>query len=585
MSSAADGGGREDSGEEADAAQDPDLAAMWQRFQHLTDKLSASNERSESLKTEIHQSSAKKREPHTPAKFASLELNELVTDSTAGAEQVDAVLASASDLESSNAVLPALLSLDALFEECLRPHPPLIAALARPDAITKMIQFAAFEGVDIGDHNPDRLAFASCKLLSCGWWGRTHGILDMLVSDEPLENLIEFPSRTETEPPMNPRASFFWARIMRTVLNEKHGEVLEYLRQEPRALVTMLSALAAHAASETEAGPLLWEMLTDEELAELAAGIGAGPHVAGSLVSSLESASRKQDDEAISVGIRLIVSMLELGHRISPHFRDAMVHLVPDVLAALSISDPARLVLSISDILLAVLSPNSRDVGSPDSQPDWETQGFDGSGSGELGVGARGGGGGGEGSEITGPMGEDTVVHACQHAVMQLLERFAAIGELEGTSLVRRRRRETSFQFTVMRPRGGARGIFGETASVADIRHATNDQAASDLRRPNVAMNSTARERRIAFAEEKERVAVAAAAAAPPKPVLRVGTADLATVEQHIGRDKSRHDQATVPRKFGQLTRLQPLRWPSRWGRGKTRASLPAGCHHTRGGE
>ena len=51
MSSAADGGGREDSGEEADAAQDPDLAAMWQRFQHLTDKLSASNERSESLKT------------------------------------------------------------------------------------------------------------------------------------------------------------------------------------------------------------------------------------------------------------------------------------------------------------------------------------------------------------------------------------------------------------------------------------------------------------------------------------------------------------------------------------------------------
>ena len=92
-----------------------------------------------------------------------------------------------------------------------------------------MIQFAAFDGVGIGDHNPgalplrdaagcwlllllaallllpllplllrartlpdgrlrsDRLAFASCKLLSCGWWGRTHGILDMLVSAEPLE--------------------------------------------------------------------------------------------------------------------------------------------------------------------------------------------------------------------------------------------------------------------------------------------------------------------------------------------------------------------------------------------------------------
>lgn len=73
-----------------------------------------------------------------------------------------------------------------------------------------MIQFAAFERVDIGDHAPgaplseiqvlalrfvaltcsgvpDRLAFASCKLLSCGWWGRTHGILDMIVSAEPLE--------------------------------------------------------------------------------------------------------------------------------------------------------------------------------------------------------------------------------------------------------------------------------------------------------------------------------------------------------------------------------------------------------------
>ena len=93
---------------------DPDLAAMWKRFQHLTDKLSASNERSDAIKTEIQ--SKKQREPHSPARFPSLELNEPVTDSTVGAEHVDAVLASASDLESSNAVLPALLSLDALFE-------------------------------------------------------------------------------------------------------------------------------------------------------------------------------------------------------------------------------------------------------------------------------------------------------------------------------------------------------------------------------------------------------------------------------------------------------------------------------------
>ena len=57
----------------------------------------------------------------------------------AGSEAVDAVLAAASALESSNAVLPALLSLDSLFEECLRPHPPLIAALARPDAIRMMV--------------------------------------------------------------------------------------------------------------------------------------------------------------------------------------------------------------------------------------------------------------------------------------------------------------------------------------------------------------------------------------------------------------------------------------------------------------
>ena len=41
--------GSEDGAEEVD----PDLAAMWQRFQHLTDKLSASNERSDAIKTEI----------------------------------------------------------------------------------------------------------------------------------------------------------------------------------------------------------------------------------------------------------------------------------------------------------------------------------------------------------------------------------------------------------------------------------------------------------------------------------------------------------------------------------------------------
>ena len=51
MSSAADGGRREDSGEEADAAQDPDLAAMWQRFQHLTDKLSGLFRRAVGLTT------------------------------------------------------------------------------------------------------------------------------------------------------------------------------------------------------------------------------------------------------------------------------------------------------------------------------------------------------------------------------------------------------------------------------------------------------------------------------------------------------------------------------------------------------
>jgi len=108
--------------EPADAAeqeQDPDLAAMWTRFQHLTDKLSASNERSDALKSELQQ----KRAAHTPLTFANLELNELVPDSAAGAEQVDGVLASASDLESSNAVLPALLSLDVLFEVRAPPGP------------------------------------------------------------------------------------------------------------------------------------------------------------------------------------------------------------------------------------------------------------------------------------------------------------------------------------------------------------------------------------------------------------------------------------------------------------------------------
>ena len=335
---------------------------------------------------------------------------------------------------------------------------------------------------------------------------------------------------------MNPRASFFWARIMRTVLNEKHGEVLEHLRQDSRALVSMLSALAAHAASETEAGPLLWEMLTDEELAELAASMGAGTYVARSLVSSLELAARKHDDEAISVGTRLIISMLELmpGHRISPHFRDAMVRLVPDVLTALSISDPARLVLSVSDILLAVLSPNSRDDGAASPRSDWSAQEEGGHADG-LPAAERTA----PGPDVDSGMlvSEDSVIHACQHAVLGLLQRFVAIGELDGTSLVRRRRRETSFQYTVMRPRGGrGNAALGETASVADIRNATIDQASDARRRHNVAMASTARERRIAFAEEKERAAAAATAAAPASiPRLRVGTAELAAVRA-VGR-------------------------------------------------
>ena len=338
---------------------------------------------------------------------------------------------------------------------------------------------------------------------------------------------------------MESRASFFWARIMRTVLNEKHGEVLEHLRQDSRALVSMLSALAAHAASETEAGPLLWEMLTDEELAELAASVGAGPHLAASLVSSLELASRRGDNEAISVGTRLIISMLELmpGHRISPHFRDAMVQRVPDALAALSISDPAQLVLSVADILLAVLSPNSRDgsFASSDSPRDWQV--------GQASAGASGANGADhDPANARALSSEDSVINACQDAVLGLLQRFAAIGEIDGTSLVRRRRRETSFQFTVMRPRGGRGGnatttrAFGETASVADVRHATIDQA-SKLRRPNVEMASTARERRIAFAEEQERAATGAATTvdASSMPRLRVGMAELAAVRA-VGR-------------------------------------------------
>jgi hypothetical protein len=334
---------------------------------------------------------------------------------------------------------------------------------------------------------------------------------------------------------MDSRASFFWARIMRTVLNEKHGEVLEHLRQDGRALVSMLSALAAHAASETEAGPLLWEMLTDEELAELAASVGAGPHLAGSLVSSLEFASERGDDEAISVGTRLIISMLELmpGHRISPHFRDAIVQMVPDALAALSISDPARLVLSIADILLAVLSPNSHDGGADSPRDCWE-----------VGQGtAAASGADNELVQARALSSEDSVVRACQDAALGLLQRFVAIGTVDGTSLVRRRRRETSFQFTVMRPRGGRGGnatatrTLGDTASVADVRHATIDQA-SKSRRPNVAMASTARERRIAFAEEKEREAAETASPAvstSSMPRLRVGTAELASVRA-VGR-------------------------------------------------
>eukprot|EP01047_Picozoa_sp_COSAG01_P077106 COSAG01_NODE_13769_length_1537_cov_239.372740_1_plen_502_part_10 len=417
--------------------------------------------------------------PSTPAdtprlKFPSLELNEAAPDSTLGSERVDAVLASASHFESSSAVLPALLSLDELFEECLRPHPALIAALARPDSIATMIGFATFGIPDIGTYNADRLAFASCKLLSCGWWGRMHGVLDVLVSSEPLEALLEYPSRVET--PMDARAGFYWACIMRTVLNEKHAEVLHYLKQDPRALVSMLSSLAAHAASETEAGPLLWEMLTDEELAEAAAMVGAAPHIASALLSSLQAASANADEEAMCVGARLIVSMLELGHghRTAPHFRDAMVALVPPAASCFDSSaakrgstraatsrglgDPARVALSLADVLLAVLSPVGGDSALAQARPPVPQTSS--AAAGGDGSSDRGGGAGvlaATGADGQQHAGEEAAMHACQGAVINLLRRFLTIGEQDGTSLVRQQRRQASFQFTVMRPRAKAK--------------------------------------------------------------------------------------------------------------------------------
>ena len=404
-----------------------ELDLMWQRFKQLSDRMGDAPARQQMT-------------PGTPAeaparlKFPSLELNENVGDDTAGSELVDEILFAASQLEaSSSSALPALLSLDCLFEECLRPHPPLIAALACPDAIASMISYATFDGVGVGEYNADRLAFASCKLLACGWWGRSHGVLDLLVASESLQILLEYPSRVET--PMQARPSFFWARIMRTVLNEKHGEVLSYLQQDHCVLIAMLSSLATHAASETEAGPLLWEMLTDEELADLAADAGAGPPVAAGLVSSLQVASANSDEEAMSVGARLIVSMLELAHgqRISPHFHDAMVNLVPDAISCFQGTDPARLVLSLADLLLAVLSPA---VGELPDHSVWA----------EPGEGA---------APATGAL---AVIRTCQDAAVVLLERFLTIGERDGTSLVRRQRRQASFQFTVMKPRKGKKG-------------------------------------------------------------------------------------------------------------------------------
>lgn len=436
--------------EAATAAKDgggADLDQMWQRFQQLSDRMGSDA---------VPSRHPQQMTPGTPAeapprlKFPSIELNEAISDSTAGSEDVDFVLASASDLDSSNAVLPALLSLDCLFEECLRPYPPLIAAMARPDAIATMISFATFDGKGIGEHSADRLAFASCKLLSCGWWGRMHGVLDLLVSSESLDVLLEYPSRVEM--PMLARPSFFWARIMRTVLNEKHAEVLHYLKQDHRALISMLSSLATHAASETEAGPLLWEMLTDEELAELAAAVGAGPHVAAGLMSSLNMASKSADEEAMSVGARLIVSMLELGHgqRISPHFHDAMVQLVPEAIGCFVGPEPARLVLSLADVLLAVLSPAVGDVPNESVWTDAT----------EVEVASAGAG--------TGTDPSLAVIRSCQNAAVGLLECFLTIGERDGTSLVRRQRRKASFQFTVMRPRGKAAA--GATDAVSDVR-------------------------------------------------------------------------------------------------------------------
>ena len=217
-----------------------------------------------------------------------------------------------------------------------------------------------------------------------------------------------------------------------------------------------------------------------------------------SLVSSLELASDKDDDGVISVGARLIVSMPELGHRISPHFATRWL-LVPG-LWVLSGVDPARLGV-IADILLAVLCP------APGCRQSRFEAGLDVDQQGTWCWRNDGGG-------------------ACgkrQQAVLALLQRLA-IGQKDerrwyGGDDAR------PLQFTVMRPRGGlARRPFGDTTlSLTSGRRPTTPGGSAEGGAAD-GNELTARERRIAFAE-RGRNAYA----------LRVGTADLAAVRA-VGR-------------------------------------------------
>lgn len=128
------------------------------------------------------------------------------------------------------------------------------------------------------------------------------------------------------------------------------------------------------------------------------------------------------------------------------------------------------------------------------------------------------------------------------------MHKFLGLGEQNGTTLVRRRRRQTSFQFTVMRPRGGARGSAMTKTQANDTYRSVTDMGNTAFGRRQAAQlpqqQQTAGGPGPRAGQQQQQqpplLPPPPGHPAPPPPApantkLRIGTAELAVVRA-VGR-------------------------------------------------